>query len=138
MCTFTQSRLPVVYTCSGCSNLAQLANDIGLWLHQNNHAQMASIAGVAGQVDVHLATLRSGRPVVAIDGCYRDCVKLSLQQQDVQPRWHIRLDKLKIDMRSEGSCTLQETFAAMQYVSARMGLEQDEHFSDHLKPPLST
>ncbi|MCC5878952.1 MAG: putative zinc-binding protein [Idiomarina sp.] len=137
MCTYSESSLPVVYTCAGCSNLAQLANDIGLWLHQNQHAQMASIAGIAGQVDIHLAVLASGRPVIAIDGCQRDCVKLCLQQHDCQPNWHIRLDKLDIAMRSEGSCSLSETFTAMQYVSAQMGLDPDQHFADHLKSPQS-
>lgn len=137
MCTYSESSLPLVYTCAGCSNLAQLANDIGLWLHQHQHAQMASIAGVAGQVDIHLATLHSGRPVVAIDGCERSCVQRCLQQCALQPNWHICLDALNIQMRNEGSCSLTETFSAMQYVSAQLGFNADQHFSDHLKSPLA-
>ena len=137
MCTTNNSQLPIVYACSGCSNLAQLANDLALWLHQDGNAQMASIAGVAGHVDTHLAILHSGRPVIALDGCYRGCVSQCLSQEHVDPRWHVQLDSCGIAAQAEGSCSLQETFAAMQYVCEHIGLVADEHFIDHVKGPKS-
>ena len=42
--------LPLVYSCSGCSNLAQLANDLALRLDRDGLAEMSCIAGVGGDV----------------------------------------------------------------------------------------
>ncbi len=39
---------PLVYACSGCSNVAQLANDLALILNRKNLAEMSSIAGIGG------------------------------------------------------------------------------------------
>ncbi len=38
--------LPLVYACSGCSNVAQLANDLALRLDRARLAEMSCIAGV--------------------------------------------------------------------------------------------
>lgn len=42
--------LPLVYACSGCSNVAQLANDLALRLDRARLAEMSCIAGVGGDV----------------------------------------------------------------------------------------
>ena len=39
---------PLVYSCSGCSNVAQLANDIAVWMSREGVAEMSCIAGVGG------------------------------------------------------------------------------------------
>lgn len=40
--------LPLVYACSGCSNVAQLANTIAVRLDRAGLAEMSCIAGVGG------------------------------------------------------------------------------------------
>ena len=42
------SRPPLVYSCSGCSNAAQMANQMALWLDCEGEAEMSCIAGVGG------------------------------------------------------------------------------------------
>ena len=44
-----QSR-PLVYSCSGCSDVAQLANEVAVRLDHAGHAEMSCIAGVGGGV----------------------------------------------------------------------------------------
>lgn len=135
MCTLSNSTLPIVYTCAGASNLAQLANDIGLWLHQQRHARMSALAGLAGRDPEHIEELKSAQAIVAIDGCAKECVKRCLANFQVSPRWHINLETTGIRKCDEAVCSLQDTFKAMRHVSEQMNIQIDTHFSDHLNAP---
>lgn len=135
MCTLSNSALPVVYTCSGATNLAQLANDIGLWLHQQGHARMSALAGLAGAQTTHIEELVNAPAVIAIDGCGQGCVSGCLARYQVTPRWRINLETIGIKKADDTVCSLQETFKAMQYVSRCMNMATESHFSDHLKSP---
>ncbi len=44
------SLCPLVYSCSGCSNVAQLANQVAIELDREQVAEMSCIAGVGGSV----------------------------------------------------------------------------------------
>lgn len=86
------SDLPLVYSCSGCSSAAQMANYIAVKLDRNGIAEMSCIAGVGGDVKplVKTAVLASetDRPIVAIDGCRLQCVKKCLERHDMNPDKH--------------------------------------------------
>ncbi len=84
-----RSKLPLVYSCSGCSSAAQTSNAVALALDRRNLAEMSCIAGVGGDVRKLVKVAKSGRPIVAIDGCALACVKGSLARHDVKPAiWH--------------------------------------------------
>ncbi len=83
--------LPIVYACSGCSGAAQLANTLAVRLDRASEAEMSCIAGVGGDVPSLVKLARSGRPIVAIDGCPLDCVRHVLQRHGVEPTEHHRL-----------------------------------------------
>lgn len=84
-----RSKLPLVYSCSGCSSAAQTSNDIAIELDRRNLAEMSCIAGVGGDVPKLVKVAKSGRPIVAIDGCALSCVKSTLSRHGVQPVvWH--------------------------------------------------
>ncbi|MDN3555815.1 putative zinc-binding protein [Halomonas maura] len=82
---------PLVYACSGCSDVAQLANEVALRLDHAGDAEMSCIAGVGGGVPGLVRTARAGRPVVAIDGCQMHCARHCLANADVTPTEHVRL-----------------------------------------------
>mgnify|MGYP003672946230 CR=1 FL=1 len=50
MATDAKTKLPLVYSCSGCSNIAQLANQVAVDFDRNNIAEMSCIAGVGGGI----------------------------------------------------------------------------------------
>src|SRR5688500_12356149 len=58
--------LPLVYSCSGCSSAAQLANHVALQLDRRGVAEMSCIAGVGGDVPHLMKIARSGRSIVAL------------------------------------------------------------------------
>lgn len=96
----SKKTLPLVYSCSGCSNVAQLANQVALELSQRQHAEMSCIAGVGGNVKPLVKLATSGRPIVALDGCALHCVANCLQQHDVEANLHYTLTEQGFRKRS--------------------------------------
>lgn len=76
-------QLPLVYSCSGCSSAAQMANHLALRLDRAGAAEMSCIAGVGGDVPHLLKIARAGRPIVALDGCPLDCARSCLARHGI-------------------------------------------------------
>ena len=85
---------PLVYSCSGCSDIAQITNQVAIALDREGIAEMSCITGVGGNVPgiVRLAT--SGRPLIALDGCPMSCAKSCLAQRNLEADVYVRLDHL--------------------------------------------
>lgn len=82
---------PLVYSCSGRSGIAQIANRVALALDGLGKAEMSCIAGVGGDVPSLVAKAKSGRPILALDGCPLRCVKSCLARHGVSPAVHLTL-----------------------------------------------
>ncbi len=91
-----RTRSPLVYSCSGCSSAAQLANHVAISLDEEGLAEMSCIAGVGGKVPALLRTAHSGRPILALDGCVLACVRETLRQEGLTPARHVRLDLMGV------------------------------------------
>lgn len=83
--------MPLVYACSGCSNVAQLCNRIALELDRAGQARMSCISGVGGEVPSLVKLARSGLPILALDGCELACVQACLAKVHVTPAVHLVL-----------------------------------------------
>lgn len=92
--------LPLVYSCSGCSSAAQLANHLALRLDRDGLAEMSCIAGVGGDVPKLVRLATSGRPIVALDGCPLACVRSSLARHGVAPARHYQLHQYGVKKRT--------------------------------------
>ena len=86
-----RQHLPLVYSCSGCSSAAQMANHLALQLDRQGIAEMSCIAGVGGDVPSLVRTACSGRPLIALDGCPLECVRHTLQRHGLVPAHHVLL-----------------------------------------------
>ena len=91
--------LPLVYSCSGCSSAAQLANHVALRMDRDGLAEMSCISGVGGDVPQLVRVATSGRPIVALDGCPLECVRHTLARHGVQPARHYQLHKYGVKKR---------------------------------------
>ena len=91
--TDTRAALPLVYSCSGCSSAAQLANHVALQLDRRGVAEMSCIAGVGGDVPSLVKLARSGRPIIALDGCQLQCVNNTLARHTITPDRHFQLQE---------------------------------------------
>jgi len=86
-----QKKRPLVYSCSGCSNIAQLANQIAIELDRDGVAEMSCIAGVGGGVASLVKKAKSGREIISFDGCHSHCVKNCLANHQIQSTYHYTL-----------------------------------------------
>jgi uncharacterized metal-binding protein len=86
----------VVYSCSGCSSAAQLANHVAVKLDRQGIAEMSCIAGVGGNVKPLVQKAKSGAAILAIDGCPLQCVAHCLTQHGKQPTKHLVLSEFGV------------------------------------------
>lgn len=123
-----KKNLPLVYSCSGCSNVAQLANDLAVVLDREGHAQMSCIVGVGGDVPGLVKLAQSGRPILAVDGCKIACVHKTLAKHNVTPQWHLELTSFGIKKKNGESCQFSDMKKIM--LTARQLIATDRNSSD--------
>ena len=112
------SATPLVYSCSGCSSAAQLANHVALRLDRGGIAEMSCIAGIGGDVPSLLKTARSGRPIIALDGCPLVCVKSSLARHGLVPDRHYQLQQYGVKKRRHEDFDLAQAGVVLERVKA--------------------
>jgi uncharacterized metal-binding protein len=111
-----KTNLPLVYSCSGCSSAAQLANHVALQLDRRGVAEMSCIAGVGGDVPYLLKIANSGRPIVALDGCPLVCVKSCLSRHGIEADRHYQLNQYGVKKRYHADFDLDEAEAVITQV----------------------
>lgn len=82
---------PLVYSCSGCSSVAQMTNYLAIQLDRKGIAEMSCIAGVGGNVKTLLHKAQSGRKIIVIDGCSLACSRVCLQNHKILPEMYFEL-----------------------------------------------
>jgi len=88
--------LPLVYSCSGCSNIAQVANQVAIELDREQRAEMSCIAGIGGGVSSLVKKAKSAGTIIALDGCPLHCVKNSLAKHNIESTHHFTLTEYGI------------------------------------------
>lgn len=116
--TENHSHLPLVYSCSGCSSAAQLANHVALQLDRRGVAEMSCIAGVGGDVPHLMKTVRSGRPIIALDGCPLACVKSVLARHAINAERHYALQEYGVKKRTHEDFDLAQAKRVLERVEA--------------------
>lgn len=109
---------PLVYSCSGCSSAAQLANQVALQLDRRGVAEMSCIAGIGGDVPHLLKTMRSGRPIIALDGCPLVCVASTLARHGIAADRHYQLQQYGVKKRPHEDFDPEQAATVLQQVEA--------------------
>ena len=86
-------KVPLVYSCSGCSSAAQMANWIALQMDCEGVAEMSCIAGVGGGVGPLVEKAKLADMIVGIDGCPLHCVEHCLKKEGLKSSIHYDLSK---------------------------------------------
>lgn len=113
-----QQRLPLVYSCSGCSSAAQMANNLALRLDRAGMAEMSCIAGVGGGVPHLTRMAHAGRPILALDGCPLHCVSACLAREGIQPDQHLTLSDYGVRKRKHADFSPTEAETVWPIVAA--------------------
>lgn len=118
------NKMPLIYSCSGCSNLAQTANEVAVTLNQEGVAEMSCIAGVGGNVRSLVKKARSRRPIIVIDGCHLACANACLSQHGVVPDEHIVLTQYghKKSYNKKPSCrVVNDLLVTIRQIAVKFG-----------------
>jgi uncharacterized metal-binding protein len=110
------SKLALVYSCSGCSSVAQLANVCAVRLDREARAEMSCISGVGGGVPSLLKLAQSGRPILALDGCALSCVSACLNNAGVTEFHHLVLNREGAKKRFHSDPSAEEESRVWQVV----------------------
>ena len=108
--------LPLIYSCSGCSSAAQLANSVAVKIDREGSAEMSCIAGVGGDVPALVKVAKSGREIVVLDGCPLQCAKNCLKRHGVIPDAHLVLSNFGVKKVQHGSFDQQQAEDVYQEV----------------------
>ncbi len=108
---------PLVYSCSGCSNAAQMANYIAVKLDRQKKAEMSCIAGVGGNVKALVKVAKTQRKIVVIDGCPLFCAKACLANHGIEPDMHIKLSDSGIKKQQHEDFDLEEANKLLQQIN---------------------
>lgn len=100
--------LPLVYACFGYSNVTQLANDLALRLDRVWLAGMSCITRAGDDIPLLIRRTRSGRPVLALDGCPLHRVKGCLARYEIVPTPHLALSECGLKKRYGENCEVQD------------------------------
>jgi len=111
---------PIIYSCSGCSNLARMAHDIALTLDGDGIAEMSCISGVIGKVAPIEAIARSGRPIIAIDGCNMGCTKSCLDACALTADHYFDISDFGFDKRNKWQDSLTENSIALTTIYEKL------------------
>jgi len=109
-------RAPLVYACSGASSAAQMANHIAVKLDRLRVAEMSCIAGVGGDVKPLVRTAKSGRPIIALDGCPLHCSARILKRHGLKADKHYDLSELEVKKRMHEDFDPQEAARVLQHI----------------------
>ena len=89
-------KLPIVYSCSGCSSAAQMANYMALQLDRAKNAEMSCIAGLGGDVKKMVRIAKQATRIIAIDGCPLSCAKATLKRHGLKPEIYYQLSDMGV------------------------------------------
>lgn len=115
-----RSTFPLVYSCSGCSSAAQMANHIALALDRLGTAEMSCIAGVGGDVPSLVKLAKSGRLVAVIDGCPLLCARSCLARHGVEPDMHWQLGEHGVRKRYHAGFDPEQAEAMVARVAGEL------------------
>ncbi len=112
------SKKVIVYSCSGCSNVAQLANSVAVKLDRSGIAKMSCIAGVGGDVKSLVKVAEKAEKILALDGCPLQCVAQCLKKHNIEPTAHLVLTEEGLIKNSSEDVTPETVEEFFQKVSA--------------------
>ena len=111
-----ENKPPLVYSCSGASSAAQMANHIAVKLDRLKVAEMSCIAGVGGDVKPLVRTAKSGRPIIALDDCPLHCAAQILKRHGITANQHYDLSKMGVKKQYHEDFDPQEAARMLQRI----------------------
>lgn len=98
----------LIFTCSGASNVGQVANQAALDLQQEGVGRMLCLAGIGGHVSGMIASARAGKRLVGIDGCPVACTKRTMEHAGLPLNDYVVITELGFEKKAYSGAVEQE------------------------------
>ena len=79
----------LVYACSGCSNVGEIADKTARTLSKEGFGKMTCLAGIGGHVSGFVESAKGADEALVIDGCPVACGRKSLEHIGVTPKSYV-------------------------------------------------
>lgn len=99
-----------------------MANYLAVRLDRTGAAEMSCIAGVGGDVAPLVKTAKSGRPIVALDGCALHCTAHILRRHNLAPALHVNLGEWGVKKRKHEDFSVEEAGALLSRLAEAVAL----------------
>jgi uncharacterized metal-binding protein len=87
----------LIFSCSGSSNVGQVANLAALKLTQDGVGRMFCLAGIGGHVSGMIESTKAGKMIVGIDGCPVACAKKVLEHAGFKTHEYIQVMEMGME-----------------------------------------
>jgi uncharacterized metal-binding protein len=93
-----------------------MANHLAIKLDRLGMAEMSCIAGVGGDVPSLVKVARSGRPIIALDGCALHCVAHILGNHALKPVAHYTLHEFGVKKQKHADFSMEEADHVLRHI----------------------
>jgi len=118
-CTCTADPL-LIFSCSGGSNVGQIANQAAVELTKKKWGKMFCLAGVGGHIESFIESSKGNR-IVVIDGCLVLCAKKIFEHMDLPVSEHIIVTELDIKKNNNFDLDKKDIDRVCDEVKKRLG-----------------
>jgi len=87
----------LIFSCSGGSNVGQIANQAGVKLTQDGIGRFFCLAGIGGHVSGMIESTKGGKMLIAIDGCPVACAKKTLEHTGFNIDEYVEITSMGIE-----------------------------------------
>jgi uncharacterized metal-binding protein len=87
----------LIFSCSGSSNVGQIANLAALKLTQDGVGRMFCLAGIGGHVSGMIESTKAGKLVVGIDGCPVSCAQKTLEHAGFKAGEYLQVTEMGVE-----------------------------------------
>ena len=84
----------VIFSCSGCADVGELADQAARKLTRDGVGRQACLAGISGRISGIVKSTEIAQSILAIDGCPLDCTRKTLEIAGFARVNHLRLSDL--------------------------------------------
>jgi uncharacterized metal-binding protein len=116
----------LIFSCSGSSNVGQIANGASIKLTQAGIGKFFCLAGIGGHVSGMIESTKAGKMLIAIDGCPVGCAKKTLEHTGFNIDEYVQVTELGIEKNHEFSLASSDVGKVVNHmvslVSKRRGI----------------
>ena len=112
----------LIFSCSGGSNVGQIANDTAKKLASQGIGGMSCLAGIGGHISGFAEETREVKKVVVIDGCPVHCARKTLEHADCPVTIHVVITELGIKKSSDFNLNEQNINKIMSAIKEKLSI----------------